>query len=376
MLLPRLVASEKPFLLVFWSRDPDVSQHATRDSFGQLEPGINGPTGRAAVRNADDTLASLLDALHSLGIDRTTDVFVTADHGFVTIAKASLTSAAAQFANPGGAPGDLPSGFLAIDIANGLRMQLYDPDAANRPVDYSSGGVPNANGLIGPDPSNPEVVVVSNGGSDLIYLPRADAKSLAPNVVRVLLAEDYVSGIFANDALGDIPGTLPMSRINLIGSAVVPAPSIVVNFRSFAGSCADPLICTAAVSDTPSREGMGNHGGFSRAETRNFMAAIGPDFKAGFSDDAPVGNADIAPTLARILGLNMPARGKLTGRVISESLKDGEAVKYERQTVVSPPAENGLSTILNLETVGSTLYFDAAGFAGRTVGLECATECK
>jgi arylsulfatase A-like enzyme len=370
VVLPRLKASGKPFFMVFWSRDPDISQHNARDSFGQLEPGINGPTGRAAVRNADDTLASLLDALRALDVDQTTDVFVTADHGFATIAKASLSSAASRFANPGGAPADLPAGFLAVDIAAGLRMQLYDPDASNRPVDYGNNAAHGANGLIGPDPADPEVVVVSNGGSDLIYLPRADAKSLAANVVRILLDEDYVSGIFVNDALGEFPGALPMSRINLMGSAVVPAPSIVVNFRSFSTSCDNPIACTAAISDTTLREGQGNHGGFSRAETRNFMAAIGPDFKTGFVDDAPVSNADIAPTLARVLGVPLTSRGNLTGRVIGESLRDGQPVKFESQTVISSPAENGLSTVLNLQRVGSTVYFDAAGFSGRTVGLE------
>jgi arylsulfatase A-like enzyme len=370
VILPRLAASGKPFLLVFWSRDPDITQHNARDSFGRLEPGINGPSGRAGVRNADDTLAALLDAVHALGIDPATDVFVTADHGFTTIGKATLTSSVARAANPGGAPTDLPSGFLAADLATGLRMPLFDPDAANRPVDYASGVAPGANGLIGSDPAEPEVVVMADGGSDLVYLPRGDAKSLAPSVVRVLLKHDYVSGIFVNDSLGEIPGALPMSRINLIGSALVPAPSIVVNFRSFPTSCEDPLVCTAAIADTNLREGQGNHGGFSRAETKNFMAAFGPDFQTGLVDDAPVSNADIAPTLARILGVTLASHGKLTGRVIGESLKGGEPAKFERQTIVSPPSENGLTTVLNLERVGPTLYFDAAGFPGRTVGLE------
>jgi arylsulfatase A-like enzyme len=372
VVLPRLASSGKPFLFVFWSRDPDISQHNARDSFGKLEPGINGPSARAAVRNADDTLASILEAVHALGIDNTTNVFLTADHGFATIAKATLTSTVARAANPGGAPADLPSGFLAADLAAGLHMPLFDPDAANRVVDYANGIAPGANGLIGPDPANPEVAVIANGGSDLIYFPRDNAKALAASAVGVLLKQDYVSGIFVNDALGEIPGTLPMSRINMIGSAVVNAPSIIVSFRSFSTSCDNALVCTAAIMDTPLREGQGNHGGFSRAETRNFMAAFGPDFKAGFVDDAPVSNADIAPTLARILGVTLTPRGKLTGRVIGESLKGGEPVKFERRTIVSPPSEDGKSTLLNFQQVGSTLYFDAAGFLGKTVGLEPA----
>jgi hypothetical protein len=45
-------------------------------------------------RPADD-LAALLAALKSLGLDATTDVIVTADHGFATISKESATSFAA-----------------------------------------------------------------------------------------------------------------------------------------------------------------------------------------------------------------------------------------------------------------------------------------
>jgi hypothetical protein len=58
-------------------------------------------------------------------------------------------------------------------------------------------------------------------GSDLIYLPHAGAKARAADIARILSEEDYVSGIFAN---GEIPGALPMSRINLIGMALTPVP--------------------------------------------------------------------------------------------------------------------------------------------------------
>jgi hypothetical protein len=37
--------------------------------------------------------------------------------------------------------------------------------------------------------------------------------------------------------------------------------------------------------------------------------------------------------------------------------------------VTSEPAANGLVTVLDMQTVGTTRYFDAAGFPGRTVGL-------
>jgi len=371
VVMPRLAASGKPFLIVFWSRDPDYSQHNEKESFGQPEPGINSPTGRAGIRNADSTLALLFSAVHTLGIEDKTDIFVTADHGFATVAKDSKTSSALRPPTPG-APPELPQGFLAMDLAGGLgHKPLFDPDGALRAIDYAkSGTLSGGDGLIGADPTDPEVVVAANGGSDLIYLPRPNSQILAADVVRVLLGEDYVSGIFVDDRLGAIPGTLPMSRINLVGAALTPRPAIVVGFRSWSTpSCDNPLLCTVAISDGSFPPGQGNHGGFSRAETFNFMAAIGPDFKTGFTDDAPVSNADIAPTLARIMGISLPARGKLTGRVIGESLKGGESVRHESQTIISQIAPNGLATILNFQTVGANVYFDAAGIAGRTIGL-------
>ena len=55
------------------------------------------------------------------------------------------------------------------------------------------------------------------------------------------------------------------------------------------------------------------------------MIAFGPDFKRGFVDRAPASNADIPLTLARILGLALPSRGKLRGRVLAEALAGGPA---------------------------------------------------
>ena len=128
-------------------------------------------------------------------------------------------------------------------------------------------------------------------------------------------------------------------------------------------------MCAAEIADTNLQTGQGNHGSFSRADTRNFMAAIGPDFKTKFVDMAPVGNADVAPTLAHILGVNLSGPGKLKGRVIAEALKGGKLPKVVRSTIVSEPAANGVRTVLNMQEVGATRYFDAGGIPGRTVGL-------
>src|SRR5262249_37715311 len=85
--LPALKTQGKPFVMLFWSRDPDATQHVSPDKIGSLVPGVNGETPHAAIANADSNLKTLLDALEHLGMADTTDVFVTADHGFSTVAK-------------------------------------------------------------------------------------------------------------------------------------------------------------------------------------------------------------------------------------------------------------------------------------------------
>jgi hypothetical protein len=100
------------------------------------------------------------------------------------------------------------------------------------------------------------------------------------------------------------------------------------------------------------------------------MAAIGPDFKKEFVDEAPIGNADIARTLAHILKFDLPQKGELTGRVITEALAQGPAtVEFTRSVVDSPESAGGVKTTLSYQVVGQTRYFDAAGFPGRTAGL-------
>lgn len=203
-----------------------------------------------------------------------------------------------------------------------------------------------------------------------------NAKDLAAKVVKALLAQDYTSGVFVRDDLGPIRGTLPLSAVGLLGGARTPTPAIIVNFRSETSGCDQPLFCAVTVTDGTQIQGQGHHGSFSRADTTNFMAATGPAFKKGHLNAAPVSNADIAPTLAQVIGITAEPVGKLRGRVISEALAGGAPVSFERKDVVSAPGEGGVRTIVNLQYVGSTPYFTAARFAGRTVGLNVPAEAN
>jgi hypothetical protein len=332
-----------------------------------LTPGINGPTSLAAIRNADDDLARIRATLLELGLLDTTDIIVTSDHGFSTISKESRTSSTIKTKFVDALPGHLPLGFVALDLARGLNLPLIDPDDGYRAIGESE-HTKNGNGLIGGDRSKPKVVVAANGGSDLIYIPDGD-KAIAKRIVDVLLTQDYVSGIFVDSKLGKFPGTLSLDDIALEGSAITPHPAIAISFRSFDTVCGEPVRCTVEVADTVLQQGQGMHGSFSRGDTWNFMAMQGPDFKPQFVDPAPTSNADVGRTIAHLMHLDTSDKGKLVGRVLIETMPDGKIPEVSSRVVISEPAANGLATVLNMQQVGDTRYFDAAGFPGRTVGL-------
>jgi len=395
--LPSFVAQGKPFCVLFWSRDPDGTQHNQGDSLNKLSPGINGPTSRAAVRNADQNLKQILDYVNGNPmLAANTDVFVTADHGFSTISKKEIDAAgkatvsySAKFTYKDATgrqevnDASVPAGFLAIDIAHFLNLSLYDPETVitdtsgkrmYMPVDPTASQQTatvrqrpaSGNGIIGGsgavlDVPDGKVFVTANGGSDLIYVPNHD-RSLVTNMVDFLTKQDYVSGLFVDDIFGRVPGTLPLSSIGLKGTTELPVPAIVVNFRTFALDPRNPLMTAVHVSDWNLQEGQGMHGTFSRDNTFNNMAAIGPDFKTGFVDRLPVANRDVAVTLARIIGVTLR---NADGRVLTEALMGRSHQRQSPESVViqSDRTANGIYTILRFQRMGRYLYLDEACFA-------------
>ncbi len=172
-----------------------------------MTPGINGPTSLAAIRNADSNLATIRRTLDRLGLAETTDIIISADHGFSTISKQSTTSSTVKTKYDDVPASFLPPGFVAIDLAAALGLPLWDPDQSYVRIEGNT-HPKSGNGLLGDDPASPKVIVAANGGSDLIYIPKGD-RELTQKAVEALLAQDYVSGLFVDDALGTYPGTLP-----------------------------------------------------------------------------------------------------------------------------------------------------------------------
>ena len=159
VLLPHFKESGKPFMLLYWSSDPDGTQHSQLDSVNELTPGINGPTSLAAIKVADEDLAAIMATLKELGLDANTNIFITADHGFSTISKQSRTSPSAKLKYERVPEGQMPPGFLAIDLAEALGLPVHEPFAegtGGRLQDWKI-SAPRERDL-GKDPAKPDVV--------------------------------------------------------------------------------------------------------------------------------------------------------------------------------------------------------------------------
>ena len=390
-ILPAFAKSPEPFVLVYWSGDPDQTQHAQGDSLNQLRPGINGATSKAAVQNADRNLTQILEYLDANPEVRdNTNVFVTSDHGFSTVSRRDIDaagratrsySAGLRYRDADGRPevndGFLPPGFLAIDIAHELDLPLFDPDvqaADDRGVRHyvridplaaqpsttvrqrPTGGAAliGGTGRVGM-PIDARVIVAQTS----IYVPGNDG-ALARRITQFLAAQDYVGGLFVNDRFGQMPGALRMSDVGLIGTATTPKPAIVVNFKSFPLDPKDRGMSGVIVGGTR-QHGQGDHGSLARANTFNNMAAIGPDFKKRFIDKAPVSNADVQPTLAHVMKMKIPSLGALRGRVIAEALAGGpQTTRFAPGVMRSRPSSNGYSTVLLYQVADRRMYLDEA----------------
>ena len=390
-ILPLFVdEADKPFAVLFWSRDPDGTQHNHGDSLGALSPGINGDASRLALENADRTLRQLLEWLDANpAVKANTNVVVTSDHGFATISRRDIDARGGTTASEAARhdyvgqtgrvdteKGTLPPGFLAIDLALGLRTSLFDPGrraGPNNPLPYAKLRLESdrweypvrGDALLGadvrrPDAADATAIVAANGGSDLIYVPDGSAETVT-RIVGLLTTYDYIGGIFVDDKFGKLPGTLPLSAIGLIGSTRLPRPAIVVAFKVFYLDPAD-IRTAVQISDVTLQQGQGMHGGFGRDSTFNNMAAIGPDFRTAFEAAAPVSNADIVPTLAQVMGFEWAAGGTLRGRVAVEALKSGTQTPAPRMSLLASPSAAGWRTVLHFQELHGVRYLHHACF--------------
>lgn len=333
-----ILPTRKPDLTIFWSKEPDATNHA----YG---PGTYNSID--ATKMNDEILGRVIDKIRELGWDDTTDIIITQDHNHSTV-----SGDVAHFPLRGIADGRVAapdpygysvSGFVrtaALLTLDGLHA--YD-GAGCRNVPTLSGirfdgthlhpTENDANGsvcgkpqrYVSPSYAVPEpvpagaIVVAANAGSDYLFVPDGDANTVRAAVASLQSREQF-GAIFVSDRYGDIPGTLRLGLINAESPARGRGPDIIVSF-SF-----DEHVAVAGrpgISYASSVNRRGDHGSFSRTDTHISMMARGPHFKSGLYDTLPTANVDIAPTIARILGFDLPGA---QGRALEEALKDGPRI--------------------------------------------------
>lgn len=337
----------KPAMIVLWQHNPDITQHVA---------GLGTQPAIDALRACDLNLATMRAAIAALGIANRTDLVVVSDHGFATI-KAAVPVA-------------------RLLVAAGLKKELKSKD----------------------------IVIAADGGGDWVYVSKKDfstdlaRREIMRRIVEYVEAQEWSGPIFSpappfakhradsrdrgeSDYLGSIGGTFNESAFGLGENP--RAPDLIISFREL--SDADNRALTgpqnpavvigpggpetvtnkssALVNPVPGviysdadrfTTGMGMHGAAGARELHNFCAAIGPDFRRGLVDDAPTGNADIAPTANVIFG-RTPTTG-VTGRVLDEALSRSVTKRPRQPEPISATATVTLKDSRIVTTVQLTRY--------------------
>ncbi len=253
-----VLSEQDPEVALLWFSEPDSSQHSA---------GLNSPTARQAASDADNRFGALLDWLDATGRLDTTNVIATCDHGQATIIDpVPLTALLAEqgFAGPG-----------------------------------EPGGV----------------IVAGNGSSALFYIDEHNAE-VADRLAAWLTDQPWAGPLLATSAVGPIEGALPASLLGLEGPR---SPDLFLSFGwdEEANEHGRP----GRVFASGGAGGRGTHGSMSPWEFRTFTVASGPAFKQETVIDSATGHPDIAPTILKVLGLEIPAH--IQGRPITEALAEG-----------------------------------------------------
>jgi arylsulfatase A-like enzyme len=296
-----------PRFSLLWLSEPDASQHAN-------SPGSE--TALAGVGNSDSNLAAVLRALEKKGVREQTDVLVVSDHGFSSIQR-------------------------GVDLVTVLTNAHFK---ATRKLD---------------DPEAGDIMVVGLGGSALFYVIDHD-EPVTRRLVQFLQGTDFASVIFSRLPM---PGTFSLKQVHLDSGNEQPDVAAALRWNNEHNDFGAPGMLVA----DSGKKGSGTHGSLSPFDLHNTLVASGPDFRRGWIDELPTGNADVAPTVLWILGVK-PASA-MDGRVLTEALaaREDPTAKPEQQTI---DAETDLGPFrwrqyLKYTTYGKQFYIDEGNGACR-----------
>lgn len=374
--LDYVLPKKHPDLSVVWLRNPDSTEHAY---------GVGSPNYHTALQAQDELLGKLQDTLTELRMDQDTDLIVVSDHGHSNVSGPLDLFPLRAIANGKMGGIDREHGYSVsgnIRLAHAMSMAgiraydgascMYDPvmsgikadgsqlhpdkpasgDACGRLKNYTS----PAYELLHPFLPREAFVVVSNGGSDYLYHPDHDPERIRM-AVRFLQSHEEYGAIFVDERYGNIAGTLPLSRVRLENIAG-RNPDIVVGY-AFDENAMIQGMPGIEFEGVAGNSNHGMHGSFSPRDVHNTLLAAGPDFAESYTDNLPSGNVDVAPTIAKVLGLELP---QADGRPLLEALRgrahvDANAYAVKPQTINPTAAATGLSVQSPIgATTGATSY--------------------
>lgn len=105
--------------------------------------------------------------------------------------------------------------------------------------------------------------------------------------------------------------------------------------------------------------GVAGHGTSSPYDIHNTLIAAGPDFRERTRSRVPTSNADLAPTLLKLMGLTIP--NTMSGRSIDEALRGGPAlgsVQAVRRVETARLADGAYQVDAQVTRVGCARYLD------------------
>jgi arylsulfatase A-like enzyme len=115
----------------------------------------------------------------------------------------------------------------------------------------------------------------------------------------------------------------------------------------------------AGIAGTTTQSGTAGHGSTSPYDIRNTLIGTGGRIRVNARGRAPTSNADLAPTVLTLLGLDPPAA--MTGRTIRELFTDGPApasVEVMETRVTSVSANGRYAVTARFSTVDGRRYLD------------------
>ena len=397
-----ILPKKNPMLSLIWFRTPDNVEHGYGPGSANMKAGLH---------SQDKRLGELIAALRAQGLDSTTNIIVVSDHAHSSVSgplslyplrnivasttlpngglvngstSGTNTASIGTVATTGGYSfsGDVRSadlltyrGFNAYDGSECATDSMYGLSATGVPTVPvmldTSGALCGKAGTkyqaISATLANPVaafavpaaasfptngIVVAANGGSDYFYVPSHDATTIK-NLVTYLQQREEYGAIFVDSRYGSIPGTLTMAQVNLENGTRQNngQPDVVVSFNWDSTVSVQGMTGIEFESFSAGQHGM--HGSFGTTDVHNTLIANGPSF-INTTVSNPSGNVDVAPTIAYLLGLSMPAAD---GRVLNEALvtpKSTSTPTVVASTVTPSASATGLRFELPTDPTGKT----------------------